>query len=136
MEQSRDKYYGNKGEVLRDELDFFWHSSLSADFFTIKEKIVYDAHSHQMKGFADEDWNHIDDIADALSSIATNEQNETPEAACHYYVVLFTTYLETMSALSLHGFIITAIIGDGATENQSILKADEFANDQTRSVVD
>eukprot|EP00957_Ditylum_brightwellii_P106822 8149460-Ditylum_brightwellii.AAC.1 len=42
-----------------------------------------------MKGFADEDWNHIDAIAAALSSIATNGQDKTPEAACHYYVVFF-----------------------------------------------
>eukprot|EP00957_Ditylum_brightwellii_P073515 5586035-Ditylum_brightwellii.AAC.1 len=95
MAHTRDKYYKNKGVSLGDEKDFKRHGSLAADSFTIKDKIVYDFHSHQMKGFADETWNHVDAIGAALSSNVENgneDQKSTLESACHYYVIFFSAW--------------------------------------------
>eukprot|EP00957_Ditylum_brightwellii_P194081 14780551-Ditylum_brightwellii.AAC.3 len=148
MAQTMTSYYYNKGEELGDELDFWQHGNLSGDSFTIKDSIVSEFHSRQMKGFVDEKWNHIDAIAAVLSSLLKNDSNEEdkPETAHHHFVIFFSAwagmehpftfiavqfatknlvsiylydrYMEMMAALSAYGFVTTTFSGDGALENR------------------
>eukprot|EP00957_Ditylum_brightwellii_P016096 1211928-Ditylum_brightwellii.AAC.1 len=87
-------YYCNKGVVLGDKTDFRRDGNLSGDSFTIKDGIVSDFHSKQMKGFVNETWNHVDAIAAALSSMSNNDNNkeDKPESACHYFENFFSTW--------------------------------------------